>query len=183
MEVVIQPAKLALLCLLAAGMPGSVEAQTQTPAQQVAAAVLPLPPALRSGATVVRVGARGPIDTLRQGTNPMVCFSDFPSDTLFDVRCYHSGFVPLLYRARALRAAGATDSSIDAQIDREVRAGTLTLPATPTAGYRMFGPITGLNSATVSVTAAVDRWQSVHMPYAAAEGWGCRRRSTTPSLI
>ena len=60
---------------------------------------------LRPGATVVSLGVDGKPDTLRRGTNSMVCFADAPGDTLFDVRCYHASFIPLIYRARALTAS------------------------------------------------------------------------------
>lgn len=60
--------------------------QGQDAGSAVAAAVLPLPPELQAGATVVRLTRDGEVDTLRAGSNPMVCFADNPSDTLLDVR-------------------------------------------------------------------------------------------------
>ncbi len=49
-------------------------------AQEIAAAVLPLPDHLRNGAAVVRVSAVGIPEPLRKGTNGMVCIADRPGD-------------------------------------------------------------------------------------------------------
>jgi hypothetical protein len=147
---------------------------TTTTAQEViddvATAILPLPPALREGATVVRLRRGGVPDTIRAGTNPMVCFADTPADTLLDVRCYHSVFVPMIYVARAL--AGVDDSTLDRTIRQDIEAGRLQLPPFPTAGYRVLGPIRGYNTAANELGPEFDRWQSIHMPFATTSGVG-----------
>jgi hypothetical protein len=147
-------------------------AQAPTRAQQIAAAVLPLPSALRAGAGVVRLDAQGRPEEWRASRNGMVCLADQPGDSLFDVRCYHRSFIPLLYRARQLAAAGTPDSVFDATMDREIQAGRLRLPDGPTAGYRMLGPMSGLNWATGMPSDTIDAWQSIHFPYRTAEQLG-----------
>ena len=54
----------------------------------VAQAVLPLPPSLQSGATVISVNDEGEKKVLRKGSNDMMCRADSPA-TGFSVTCYH----------------------------------------------------------------------------------------------
>ena len=51
-------------------------------------AVMPLPPALKAGATVVSVGANDQRTVLRKGSNNMMCRADDPAPG-FMVICYH----------------------------------------------------------------------------------------------
>ncbi len=146
-------------------------AQGTTPDQQ-AAAVLPLPATMRSEAAVMTIARDGTLRPLRAGTNGMICLADTPADSLFDVRCYHQSFMPLVTRRRVLARSGMADADVTRQIDAEVRDGTLKLPAGPTAGYRMLGPIAGYDAATNTATEAIDRWQSLHAPYASAAEMG-----------
>ncbi len=180
-----QPPSLVLCALFAATVSAPATAQTASVASQVAAAVLPLPLALRADAAVMRRYPDGRLDTLRAGRNPMICYADAPGDTLFDVRCYHRDFVPLMRFVQSQYRAGVPDSLIDSAIARAVKAGGIRLPATPTAGYRMLGPISGFDAATTTAGAAIDRWQSVHIPYATAEsaGLSAMEAGTEPYLM
>ena len=161
-----------MACAAALASNGAARAQAPTRAQQIAAAVLPLPAPLRAGAGVVRLDRRGNPQEWRPSRNGMVCLADEPGDSLFDVRCYHRSFIPLLYRARQLGAAGTPDSVFDATMDREIHDGKLHLPAGPTAGYRMLGPVSGFDWATATASDTIDAWQSIHFPYRAAEDLG-----------
>jgi hypothetical protein len=163
--------------LLVAGLAlgaGAGRAHGQIPdtAYAVVTATLPLPSDLQLGATVGRFSPGGTLDTLRRGTNPMVCFADIPTDTILDVRCYHSSFVPLIYRARELYRSGLTDSAVDARMAAELRNGTLPLPAFPTTGYRVYGPLRDFNAVTHEMGPGLDRWQSIHMPFATRAALG-----------
>ena len=152
-------------------------AQGITPEQLAAAAVLPLPATMRSGAAVMTIARDGTLRPLRAGTNGMICLADAPADSLFDVRCYHQSFMPLVTRRRVLARLGRADAEVTRQIDTEVRDGTLTLPPGPTAGYRMLGPIAGYEAGTNTATDAIDRWQSLHIPYATAAELGVSEES------
>ena len=147
-------------------------AQASHPARQLAAAVLPLPRELRAGAGVVTLDRGGRPQVWRESTNGMVCLADAPGDPVFDVRCYHASFIPLIYRLRQLAASGVPDSVLDHAIDVEIRTGKLGIAQTPTAGYRMLGPIAGFDSVRVAVSDTVDAWQSVHFPYRTAAAIG-----------
>ena len=134
-------------------------------------ATLPLPPELRESASIVSVTTAG-VTTLRQGTGKMVCIADPPGDEDFDARCYHRDFIPYLYRSRQLAAEGVADEAIDARIEQELKAGTLHMTMAPTAGYRMYGPITALTKDGTGWTDKMSRWQSIHTPRATAEDLG-----------
>jgi hypothetical protein len=166
---------LLLLSALCASLGFQVEgalAQGPEGARAMAAAVLPLPVELRGGAGVVSLDGAGQPQVWRASVNGMVCLADPPGDTTFDVRCYHASFIPLIYRIRQLAARGVADSVLDRTLDDEIRTGRLRIARTPTAGYRMLGPIAGFDSMGVAVSDTIDAWQSVHIPYRTAAALG-----------
>jgi hypothetical protein len=75
--------------------PATAPAQAPPGPRQLAAAVLPLPAELRSGAGVVTVDRHGQPHVWRPSANGMVCIADMPGDATFDVRCYQASFIPL----------------------------------------------------------------------------------------
>ncbi len=163
---------------------GQAQVAVPAPTDQIAAAVLPLPEALRAGATVRGYDAKLSRVTLREGTNNMVCNGDRPGDAEFDVRCYERQFQAVIDRRRELSGAGAL-SDADARFEAEIKNGGLKLPGHPTAGYRMLGPIAAYDARRQTWTAAIERWQSVHFPYetAADIGLPTEREGTTPYVM
>ena len=137
-------------------------------AQQVAAAVLPLPPVMREHATVIGYAPDLSLVTLRQGSNGMVCTATHPGDDDFDVRCYHESFMPVVRRMRDLYSQGKTQDEIYRTIDGEIKIKKLTIPDHPTAGYRMLGPASAYHPETNTVDKEIESWQSVHFPYKTA---------------
>ena len=148
---------------------------TQAQTQAIAAAVLPLPEALRSAAGVVRLDDAGQPETLRKGTNGMVCITDKPGDAQFDVRCYQEAFIPVVYRAFQLGYRVSGD-----KVEAEIKAGKLQLSNQPTAGYRCLGPASGYNPSTNSLNAQVECWQSIHFPFRTAREIGLPDESEIP---
>jgi hypothetical protein len=136
--------------------------------QQIAAAILPLPSALRADATVIGYAPDMKLITLRAGKNGMVCTATRPGDNNFDVRCYHQSFMPIVKRARELSSQGLHENELNRAIDSEIQSKKLSLPAGPTAGYRMLGPISAYNAETNSAGAQIECWQSIHFPYKSA---------------
>ena len=141
-------------------------AAAQTPSvltSTIAAAVLPLPEQLRSGATVVRLNSSRQPEVLRQGKNGMVCIADRPDDDAFDVRCYRDTFIPVVYRAFQL------GYPVDGEkVAAEIKSGTLKLSSEPTAGYRCLGPVAGYDASRQSIDSQIECWQSIHFPYRTA---------------
>jgi hypothetical protein len=126
-----------------------------------------LPEALRAEAGV-RIASAAGVSVLRPGTNGLMCTADRPEDDVFDVRCYHVSFLAVMDFARSLRAQGVPDAELDTRLREAVRQGLIQLPASPTAGYRMLGPMSGFDPATNATTAVIDKWQSVHFPFRTA---------------
>jgi hypothetical protein len=163
---------LVMSCLTCFAGRGSVTAQQPERARRIAAAVLPLPAELRGAAGVVALDGQGQPQVWRASANGMICLADSPGDSVFDVRCYQAGFVPVIYRIRQLIARGVADSALEGTIDAEIRSGKLPITKAPTAGYRMYGPVTGYDPARNAVNDRIDAWQSIHLPYRTAASMG-----------
>jgi len=150
-------------------------AMGQSRDQAINAAVLPLPAALRDGAAVVRMDTTGQPDTLRNGTNGMICIADKPGDARFDVRCYRETFIHVVYRAFQV---GANVSS--SRVGDEIASGRLSLSNEPTAGFRCLGPAGGYDPATNVVNPDVECWESVHFPFRTARDIGFPEMKEVP---
>ena len=138
-------------------------------AQQIAAAVLPLPADLRASATVMGYAPDGRFVTLRDGAGAMTCLASNPKMEGFHVACYHKSLEPFMARGRELRAQGVTGVRVDSVRFREARAGTLKLPKEPALLYSLtggsFDPATGATTGSRPLFV-------VYMPYATAESTG-----------
>jgi hypothetical protein len=115
--------------LLAIAIPAFAQSAVPPVAQQIAAAVLPLPADLRAGATVMGYREAGKLEVLRQGTNDMRCLALYVSRPDFHVACYHDGLEPFMSRGRALREQGVTGGAVDSARFREIASGALRMPA------------------------------------------------------
>jgi hypothetical protein len=128
---------------------GALSAQAIPPeAQQVAAAVLPLPAALREGAGVMGYRTAGRLEVLRPAKNGMQCLANDPAGDRFHVACYATSMEPFMARGRALRAAGTTGTQVDTVRFAEVRRGTLKMPTAPASLYSLTGPKGDFDAAT-----------------------------------
>ena len=138
-------------------------------AEQIAAAVTPLPPNARPGATVLGYGADGKLVTLRRGTNEMICLTPTPGATSFHSACYHQSMEPFMARGRELRAQGVKDPQVDTIRFAEVKTGKLKVPAQPAMLYQIFGGT--FDAATGSVTGGRHLYVT-YIPFATAASTG-----------
>ena len=139
-------------------------------AQQIAAAVLPLPEPMRAGARVWGYAPDGRFIELRPGTGSMTCIADDPKDTMFHVACYHNTMEPFMARGRELRAHGAAQGVVDSTRRAEVLGGSIRMP--PTAGlYSLTGPAASYDAAT-NTTHGANRLYVIYVPFATAESMG-----------
>ncbi|MHB1096837.1 MAG: hypothetical protein ACYC3F_11765 [Gemmatimonadaceae bacterium] len=120
-------------------------------AQQIAAAVLPLPAELRGGATVMGYREPGKLVVLREGKNGMHCLALYVMRPDFHVACYHKGLEPFMARGRALRAQGVTGGQVDSVRFAEIKRGTLRMPAQGSL-YTVTAKKDGYDPATNKVT-------------------------------
>lgn len=178
-------AALVVLVAPALGAQGAQGAQhaSFTPAQQIAAAVQPMPAELRDGATVLGYAdASGKLSTLRKGTNDMTCLAPDPKRTEFHVACYHNGMEPFMARGRELRASGTTGAQVDTVRYREVKEGKLALPKQPASLYTLTG---GSFDPATNKVAGAGLLYVVYVPYAttATTGITDKPSRTSPWLM
>jgi hypothetical protein len=147
-------------------------------AEQIAAAVLPLPAQFRADATVLGYRAGSPrLVTLRDAKGAFVCLASDPAADGFHVACYHRSLEPFMARGRVLRAAGVKDDRVDSTRFAEVRAGTLAMPSHPAALYQLFGPRGAYDSKSGTAPQARSLFV-VYLPGATAASTGL---STQPA--
>ena len=175
--------RLACLIALLPYSANSQEPKVPTPEQQIAAALLPLPEVLRTGAGVVGYNSDLSLVTLRPSTNGIVCTGTRPGDDKFDARCYHEKFLPIVRRLHELYKQGKSEKEVDEIVGLEVKAGKLILPDRPTAGYRMLGPISAYNAGTNTVGKEIESWQSIHFPYKTAAEIGLPQEGTVARTL
>lgn len=163
------------LFVLAATMTVAVHAQDTASsvddAALIAATVAPLPAEYRDGAEVRAWTRDGELSVIRAGTNAMICLADMPGDDRFHAACYHESLEPFMARGRELRAEGMSRDDIQAAREKEIGAGTLTMPDRPAALYSLTGPPDSFDAETMSVVGASPLYV-VYMPYATTESTG-----------
>lgn len=145
-------------------------AQSLTAEQQIAAAISPLPDEYKAGAEVRAITPDG-LETLRQGTNDMICLGDAPGDDRFHVACYHNSLEPFMERGRALRSEGHSGDEVTRIREEEARSGELEMPEQAAALYSLTGPSDSFNAETMEVSGATPL-HVVYMPYATTESTG-----------
>ena len=142
-----------------------------TAEQQITVAVLPLPPDLRGGATVLGYGADGKLVSLRKGTGEMTCLGPNPAAPRFHVACYHNSMEPFMARGRSLRASGVNGDAVDSARFREVKAGQLAMPKSPASLYSLTGDWTTLDAGALTTNGA-RRLFVIYVPFATAQTTG-----------
>jgi len=164
---------------------GAPELAVPPGAQQVAAAVLALPPEFRADARVLGYQAgRHELVPLRAGKGPFTCLATDPAVKAFHVACYHQSLEPFMARGRALRASGVKGDQVDTVRFAEVRAGKLAMPSHPASLYQLFGPPGTFDAASGTATKA----QALYIVYlpgatAASTGLSTKPAEGTPWLM
>ncbi len=165
----------AIVCLPAAEVIGQSAAATPAAplpvAQQIVAAVLPLPAELRAGATVLGYDGSTTLSVVRKGTNGMTCLAPDPKATRFHVACYHDSMEPFMLRGRELRAQGTVDPQVDSVRFAEATSGKLMLPKQPASLYSLTGQA-GSFDATMGEAKGARRLFVVYIPFATAASTG-----------
>jgi hypothetical protein len=145
--------------------------QAQSVDRQIAAAVLPLPEAMRADASVLGYRDSKTLVELRKGSNGMICLADDPSLPPFHVACYHDSLEPFMARGRALRASGITGEQVDTVRFRELKEGKLKMPTGPAALWSLSGPPGSWDSTTNEVKGGRPLYV-VYIPYATQASTG-----------
>jgi hypothetical protein len=118
----------------------STTAFAQTPDPALEGALAPAPRNLREGATVIKWKADGTYDTLKKGTNRLVCYdrSGDPRQQAFAVQCTSVGNLDRVAQNRKLEAT--TDKAArQALIDKAESDGSRVKPEFVSVWYTMNG--------------------------------------------
>jgi hypothetical protein len=134
-------------------------------AQQIAAAVQPLPAPMRDGATVLGYKTGTKLEVIREGTNGMRCLALYVVRPDFHVACYHDGLEAFMARGRELRDGGMTNArQVDSTRFAEITSGKLKMPAQG-ALYTLTGRKDTFNPATGAITGA-QQLTVLYIPFA-----------------
>lgn len=161
---------LGVLAMTVAGYAQELPAE----AAQIAGAVMAAPEEMRAGAMVLGYKTAGKLETLREGTNALVCLADDPAKAGFNVACYHKELEPFMARGRELAAQGVTGVRRVDQRYKEIEEGKLKMPKEPRMLYVLTGK--SFDAATGQVEDSYLRWV-VYTPYATEASTGISTKS------
>ena len=154
--------------------PLATRAQAAVPpaAEQIAAAVLPLPAEMRAGAKVLGYRTAGKLEMLRNGSNGMTCLALYVARPNFHVACYHDGLEPFMARGRELREQGITQlERVDSARFAEIASGRLRMPSHGVLYSLTARDKAAWNPATSTATGAVPL-MVMYMPFATGKTTG-----------
>src|ERR1700687_5113285 len=164
----------------------STSALAQAPDAAVEKALLAAPANLREGATVIKWKPDFTYDTVKKGTNRMVCYdrSGFPTQQPFSIECTS---IANLDRVAQNKKAEATVNKAKAQamLDAMEKDGTRVKPEFGSVWYHLAGP--GREHARPHMTVAVPgaTTQSLGLPDNPRQGgaWIMNAGTTTAHLM
>jgi hypothetical protein len=162
----------------------STSALVQAQDDAAAKAVLALPANLRDGATVIKWKPDFTYDTLKKGTNPLVCYdlSGYPKHPPFTVECTGAGNLDRVAQNLKFEAAG--DKTKD-MLDGAEKDGTRVKPQYGSVWYHFMGA--DQEHARMHMTIAVPgaTTQSTGLPDKAGQGavWIMNAGTTTAHIM
>jgi hypothetical protein len=164
----------------------STNALAQTPDAAVEMALLAAPANLREGATVIKWKPDYTYDTLKKGTNRLVCYdrSGFPEQQPFSIECTSIANLDRVAQNLKFEAAGDKIKT-QAMLDAAEKDGTRVKPEYGSVWYHMLGA--DREHARTHVTIAVPgaTAQSIGLPDNNKQGtaWIMNAGTTTAHLM
>ena len=142
-----------------------VTAWAQSPADQVAKAVLAGPPALQAGAMVIRLAADGAPTVLREGSNGLMCWdrSDEPNRS-FSVQCTSEDNLPRVKQNRAFNMSGKSAEEIRAMRDAAEADGSRAVSVFGSAYYTLNGENAASASSHITIAVPFATTASLGLP-------------------
>jgi hypothetical protein len=163
----------------------STSALAQAP-DALATAVAAAPANLRDGATVVKWKPDFTYDTLRKGTNRLVCYdrSGFPEQQPFSIECTSIANLDRVAQNLKFEAAGDR-SKTQAMIDAAEKDGTRVKPEYGSVWYHLMGPDREHPRTHVTVAVPGATTQSTGLPDNPRQGgvWIMNAGTTTAHLM
>lgn len=162
----------------------STGAWAQAPADALTTAVSAAPANLREGATVIKWKPDFTYDTLKKGTNQIVCYdrSGFPGQRAFSIECTSLGNLPRAAQNLKFEAMG---DKKQAMLDAAEKDGTRVKPEFGSVWYHLMGndKASARQHMTVAVPGATT--QSIGLPENNKQGgvWIMNAGTTTAHLM
>ncbi len=147
--------KRTLFVLLAAAALPSVAA-AQSPAEEIARAVLAAPANMRAEATVLKLQPDGQTTVLRQVSNGLICWDNRGRagyDNAIDVQCTTEANRARLEQNHAVQAEGGSEDEVNARFARLDQQGTRAKSVFGSIYYHVMGA--DMNSLRTHTTVAV----------------------------
>ncbi|HEY2383731.1 MAG TPA: hypothetical protein VGK48_21360 [Terriglobia bacterium] len=140
-----------VLCILAF----SAIALAQASSPDIDKALMPLPARLKAAATVIKWKSDFTYDTLRKGTNPLVCYdrSGQPGQKAFAVECTSLTNLNRVAQSLKIEATAGDAKAVRAAFEDLEKAGKWTKPEFGSIWYHMSGADAG--QANTHLTVAV----------------------------
>ena len=148
----------------------SAVAFAQTPDPAIEKALLPAPRQMRDGATVIKWKADFTYDTLRKGTNRLVCYERpvQPGQQPFSVEC--TSIANLERVAQSLKLETTPAAQRQAAFEAAEKAGTWTKPEFGSVFYNMTGPDQAQARSHVTIAVPGATTKSLGLPENANQG-------------
>ena len=148
---------------------------------QIKSALLAAPKEKRDGCTVYGYSPDKQFILLRQGTNELICLADNPDEPDFSVACYVKDLEPFMQRGRELRKQGIKGQQLFDEREKEVKAGTLQMPAQPAALYVYSAKEKDFDPATGEVKNGYLRYV-IYIPYATVASTGLPEKPSADGM-
>src|SRR5438034_4843140 len=164
----------------------SSSAFAQAPADATATALAAAPANLREGAKVVKWKPDFTYDTLKKGTNRLVCYdrSGFPQQLPFSIECTSLGNLDRAAQNLKFEAAG-DKAKTQALLDAAEKDGTRVKPEFGSVWYHLMGPDREHPRTHVTIAVPGATTQSLGLPDNNRQGivWIMNAGTTTAHLM
>ncbi len=164
----------------------STGAFAQTPADAIATALAAAPANLREAATVIKWKPDFTYDTLKKGTNRLVCYdrSGFPEQQAYSIEC--TSIANLDRAAQNIKFEAVGDKvKTQAMLDAAEKDGTRVKPEFGSVWYHMMGPDREHARPHMTIAVPGATTQSLGLPDNARQGgvWIMNAGTTTAHLM
>lgn len=175
-----------LLSLALSALVVSTSAMAQTPADPVATALAASPANLREGATVIKWKPDFTYETLKKGTNRLVCYdrSGFPQQQPFSIECTSIGNLDRAAQNLKFEAAG-DKAKTQALLDAAEKDGTRAKPEFGSVWYHLMGPDRDHVRPHMTIAVPGATTQSIGLPDNPKQGgaWIMNAGTTTAHIM
>jgi hypothetical protein len=164
----------------------STSALAQAPADTIDKALAAAPANLRDGATIIKWKPDYTYDTLKQGTNRLVCYdrSGFPLQQPFSIEC--TSIANLDRVAQNLKAEASGDKvKSEAMLNAEEKDGTRVKPEFGSVWYHLSGPDKEHARPHITIAVPGATTQTMGLPENGKQGgvWIMNAGTTTAHLM